>query len=127
MCRRTQNIKSCEITIPLFNSNGPCPGAPGSWTCPKCPCAGAMHHISSFAHFISFLSFSLAFPPPFTSKPACVWIDYGDVRKQSAFTLLSLWHEQNHFGGEKESITKKKLCLCFVILEKCILSHSSPF
>lgn len=45
-----------------------------------------------------------------------MWINKGEVREQSAFTFVSLWHEQNHFGGKKGSITERDVCvlwLCF--------------
>ena len=38
---------------------------------------------------------------------ACVWIDKGEAREQLTFTLVSLCHDQNHFGRKKECINEK--------------------
>lgn len=64
----------------------------------------------------------------FTSQPP-VWIDKGEVRLQSAFTLFSFYHKQNHFEVKKERITEKDVLLLLKKTEKknnLILSHSSP-
>lgn len=54
---------------------------------------------------------------------ACIRIDKREASEQWTFTPVSLFHEQKHFGGQKEKANWKG-CLCFVIL---LLLNSSFF